>query len=100
MPREWSDKDERQYDKIKKSAKQGGHSTERAKEIAARTVNKQRRGEGRTKEKTSQATGNPKGRLEDRTREELYNRAKELNISGRSNMGKSDLVSAIRRASH
>jgi len=50
MPKSWSDKDERQYDKIKTSAKKRGKSTKRAKEIAARTVNKQRSKEGRTKE--------------------------------------------------
>ena len=50
MPKEWSKKDERQYDKIKKSSKKRGHSKDRAKEIAAATVNKQRKKEGRTKQ--------------------------------------------------
>ena len=49
MPESWSNKDERQYEHIKKSEKDQGRSTERAKEIAARTVNKQRSKEGRTK---------------------------------------------------
>lgn len=49
MPKEWSDKDERQYEHVKKSEKESGKSEERAEEIAARTVNKQRREEGRTK---------------------------------------------------
>lgn len=44
----WSNKDERQYEHIKESATKRGQSTERAKEIAARTVNKKRREEGRT----------------------------------------------------
>jgi hypothetical protein len=48
MPEAWSKKDERQYEHIKKSAKKKGRSTKRAKEIAARTVNKQRRTEKRT----------------------------------------------------
>ena len=48
MPREWSDKDERQYDHIKESEEQRGHTEERAEEIAAATVNKQRSKEGRT----------------------------------------------------
>jgi hypothetical protein len=49
MPKSWSSKDERQYEHIKDSAKERGRSTKRAKEIAAATVNKQRRKEGRTK---------------------------------------------------
>jgi hypothetical protein len=53
MPRRaWSDKDERQYRHIEKSASKRGRSKGRAKEIAARTVNKQRRQEGRTKRQT------------------------------------------------
>ena len=48
MPKAWSDKDERQYEKVKQSEQERGRSSERAKEIAARTVNKQRRKEGRT----------------------------------------------------
>lgn len=38
-------------------------------------------------------------RLEDRSRPQLYERAKRLNIPGRSSMGKWDLIRAIRRAS-
>jgi 3-hydroxy-3-methylglutaryl CoA synthase len=50
MPQAWSNKDERQYEHIKASEKKEGRSTKRAKEIAARTVNKGRSKEGRTKE--------------------------------------------------
>ncbi len=50
MPKAWSDKDERQYQHIKQSEKEKGRSDERAEEIAAATVNKQRKKEGRTKE--------------------------------------------------
>lgn len=50
MPKSWSKKDERQYDHVKDSEKEQGRSNDRAKEIAARTVNKQRKKEGRTKE--------------------------------------------------
>ena len=50
MPSAWSNKDERQYEHIKASEKKEGRSTERAEEIAARTVNKHRKEEGRTKE--------------------------------------------------
>lgn len=100
MPRAWSDKDERQYEHIKSSQQERGTSQKRAKEIAARTVNKQRRQEGRTKsgKKTTSGTGNPNRSLEDRTRQELYNKAKDLDIDGRSKMNKSELVKAIRKA--
>ena len=60
MPQsKWSNKDERKYEHIKKSSKKRGKSTKRAKEIAARTVNKQRRLEGRTPNRRTQGTGNP-----------------------------------------
>lgn len=49
MPDAWSKKDERQYQEVLKSEKDQGRSEERAKEIAARTVNKTRSKEGRTK---------------------------------------------------
>jgi len=49
MPKAWSAKDERQYEHVKESEKKEGKSTERAKEIAGRTVNKGRKKEGRTK---------------------------------------------------
>jgi plasmid stabilization system protein ParE len=102
MPQQaWSDKDERQYEHIKESAKKRGKSTERAKEIAARTVNKERREEGRTKSgrKSTSGTGNPNRSLEDRSKQELYNRAKQLGIEGRSKMSKQELVRAVRQAS-
>jgi hypothetical protein len=101
MPQAWSNKDERQYEHIKESAQKRGKSTSRAKEIAARTVNKERREEGRTKSgrKTTSGTGNPTHRLEDRSKQELYNRAKQLGVNGRSTMNKSELVRAIRKAS-
>ncbi len=49
MPKAWSDKDERQYEHIKSSAKKSGRSAKTAKRIAAATVNKERASEGRTK---------------------------------------------------
>jgi hypothetical protein len=97
MPEAWSEKDERQYQHIKQSQLERGESDDDAEEIAARTVNKQRRQEGRTPNETSQGTGNPNARLEDRTKEELYNRAKQLGVSGRSEMAKDELVAAIRK---
>jgi plasmid stabilization system protein ParE len=97
MPDAWSAKDERKYEHIRESAEEQGKSAKRAKEIAARTVNKDRREEGRTPNRTTQGTGNPNRSLEDRTRKELYNRARELDIEGRSGMSKSELIEAIRR---
>lgn len=97
MPRSWSNKDERKYEHIKKSEEERGLPEKRAKGIAARTVNKERRKSGRTPNKTTQGTGNPTHRLEERTKDELYNIAKKSNIDGRSKMSKSDLVKALRK---
>lgn len=94
----WSKKDRRQYEHIKESGEERGMPEDRAQEMAARTVNKQRREEDRTPNKSTQGTGNPTHALEDRTKKELYNRAKELDIEGRSKMDKQELVRAIRRA--
>ena len=96
MPQGWSNKDERQYEHIKEGQKKRGASKGRAKEIAGRTVNKTRRQEDRTPNKRTEGTGNPRTRLEDRTADELRNRAKELDISGRSKMNKDELVKAVR----
>ncbi|HEX2091225.1 MAG TPA: Rho termination factor N-terminal domain-containing protein [Longimicrobiaceae bacterium] len=93
----WSKKDERMYEHIKDSAEDQGMPEDRAEEMAARTVNKHRREEGRTPQKTTQGTGNPKLPLEERTRTELYNQAQELAIEGRSRMSKQELIRAIRR---
>jgi hypothetical protein len=97
MPRAWTAKDERQYKHIKQSEKDRGTSESRAEEIAARTVNKRRRNEGRTPNKTTQGTGNPNRRLEDRTVHELRNIASELKIEGRSKLNKQGLVKEIRK---
>jgi len=97
MPDAWSDKDERMYEHVKDSERERGRTKDRPKEIAARTVNKQRREEGRTPNRTTQGTGNPNSGLEARSKRELYNRAKELDIEGRSGMSKDELVRAIRR---
>lgn len=96
MPKAWTKKDERQYEQIKDSERNSGTGEDRAEEIAARTVNKNRREEGRTPNSRTQGTGNPNRALEERTRDELYNRAKEMHIEGRSGMRKGDLVAAIR----
>ena len=49
MPSSWSNKRERQYEHIKRSAKSRGRSSGTAKRIAAATVNKTRRRKGETK---------------------------------------------------
>ena len=96
----------RQYEHIKESAKDQGASTDRAEEIAARTVNKERArsGEARESSRTStrdmsssrrgglrSGTNRPKGR----TKEQLYNEAKNLGVEGRSKMTKAQLQRAI-----
>ena len=92
----WSKKDERKYEHIKEGSRERGVNDERAKEIAARTVNKQRREEGRTPNRTTQGSGNPNRDYEERTVEELRNLASDRNIKGRSRMNKDELVRALR----
>lgn len=97
MPRGWSSKDERMYDHIKDSNLERGLGEDRAEEIAARTVNKQRREEGRTPNRTTQGTGNPRRGYASRSRDELYNIAKEKDVEGRSKMTKDELIRAVRK---
>lgn len=94
----WTDKDERQYEHIKESQLDRGGSSRKAAEIAARTVNKQRRLEGRTANRRTMGTGNPRAPLEERTKDELYNLAEDHNIRGRSRMNKNQLITALRRS--
>jgi len=84
------------YKDIKESELDRGMDTSRAEEIAARTVNKHRRKEGRTPNNRTEGTGNPNRPYEDRTRDELYNIARERDIAGRSKMGKTELIAALR----
>jgi hypothetical protein len=96
MPRNrWNAKDERQYEHIRDEQREDGVAEDRAEEIAARTVNKHRRLEGRTENTRTQGTGNPNAPLGEHTRDELYNQAKQLGIEGRGAMRKADLVRAI-----
>jgi plasmid stabilization system protein ParE len=97
MPSSWSDKDERKYDHIKDSNLDRGMSESKAREVAARTVNKDRREDGRTSNTRTQGTGNPNRGYDERTRDELYNIAKERSIEGRSRMSKDELIRALRR---
>ena len=96
----------RQYEHIKESQRERGTSERRSKEIAARTVQKERArsGESRTRSRTStqdissgrrggQRSGasGPRGR----TRDQLYNEAKKLGVEGRSKMNKRQLQRAV-----
>ncbi|MHB1597158.1 MAG: hypothetical protein ACYCO9_08855 [Streptosporangiaceae bacterium] len=107
MPRGSNAKRERQYEHIKSSALDRGESQGRAKEIAARTVNKERArsGESRTASKTStqdmsssrrggqRSRSGPGGR----TKDQLYAEARKRNIDGRSKMSKDELERALAR---
>jgi len=107
MPQSWSGKRERQYEHIKEGAKKKGTGDKRAKEIAARTVNKNRAqsGESRTKSRSSTKDMSPQKRGGQRsgkgpggpTKEQLYNEAKKKNIKGRSSMTKKELQKALGR---
>jgi plasmid stabilization system protein ParE len=97
MPKAWSNKDERKYEHIKEGYEDRGMGEDKAEEIAARTVNKGRREEGRTPNKTTQGTGNPNKALEERSRDELYNLAKEQKVEGRSKMSKAELARAVKK---
>jgi hypothetical protein len=96
----------RQYEKVKESELDQGRSESRAEEIAARTVNKARArsGESRQRSRTStsdissgrrggQRSGSagPRGR----TRDQLYNEARQMGIDGRSKMNKAQLQRAV-----
>jgi hypothetical protein len=98
----------RQYEHIKDSERKQGRSQKRAKEIAARTVNKERarKGQASTSSRLSRTdmsssrrgglrsgTNRPKGR----TKEQLYNEARRLGIEGRSQMNKAQLQRAVDR---
>jgi len=105
MPQAWSTKRERQYEHIKSGAQEHGASSERASEIAARTVNKNRAqsGESRQASRTSVNDVSPQHRGGKRshqgsggpTKEQLYNEAKKRNIKGRSTMNKKELQRAL-----
>ena len=98
-------KRERQYKHIKKSEKEAGRSNDRAEEIAARAVNKEKARSGESKSSSRSST---RGRSASsrggkrsghgpggRTREQLYNDAKKFNIEGRSKMSKAQLQRAV-----
>jgi hypothetical protein len=106
MPQaDWSKKRERQYEHVRDSLKKRGRSTKVAKEIAARTVNKERARKGEAKEASPTSTrdisSGRRGGLRShtgpggRTRDQLYQEAKKRGIRGRSGMANSQLQSAL-----
>lgn len=99
----------RQYEHVKKSEKEAGRSEKRAEEIAARAVNKEKARSGQSRSSSRSST---RGRSASarggkrsgegpggRTREQLYNDAKKLDIEGRSKMTKKQLQRAVAGAS-
>lgn len=105
MPRGSSPKRERQYEHIKESAEDRGESESRAKEIAARTVNKERArsGESKTASRTSTQDMSSSRRGGQRshkgaqgpTYDQLYEEARKRGVRGRSDMNKSQLKRAL-----
>lgn len=96
----------RQYEHVKESQLEQGRSESRAEEIAARTVNKERARAGESRQRSRSSTedissgrrgglrsGKPGPR--GRTRDQLYNEARQLGIAGRSKMSKAQLQRAI-----
>ena len=108
MPQQaWSDKRERQYEHIKDGLRERGETEDTAEEIAARTVNKERARAGEAREasrtSTEDISSGRRGGLRShkgsggRTRDQLYNEARERNIKGRSKMTKAELERAVGR---
>jgi hypothetical protein len=108
MPqRAWSDKRERQYEHIKEGLLERGETEDTAEEIAARTVNKERARAGEAREASRSSiediSSGRRGGLRShtgargRTRDQLYNEAREKNIKGRSKMTKAELERAVGR---
>jgi hypothetical protein len=105
----WSAKRERQYKHIKAGLKKSGRSENTAEEIAARTVNKERARSGEAKERSRSSvrdiSSGRRGGLRShrgsggRTKEQLYNEARDLGIKGRSKMAKAQLLAAVNRKS-
>ncbi|MDC7340691.1 hypothetical protein [Streptomyces lydicus] len=108
MPAGSSKKRERQYEHIKEQAEERGTSEKRAKEIAARTVNKERARSGEAKSSSRTSLRDPKsasqrgGERSHRgaqgpTKDQLYEEAKKKNVEGRSTMNKDELRKAVGR---
>ena len=105
--RAWNDRRERQYDHIKGGLRERGEDEDTAEEIAARTVNKERARAGEAREasrtSTEDISSGRRGGLRShrgpggRTRDQLYNEARDKNIKGRSKMTKAQLERAVGR---
>jgi hypothetical protein len=103
----WSKKRERQYEHIKEGLEDRGTDEDKAEEIAARTVNKERARSGEAREKSRTSTddisSSRRGGLRShrgpggRTRDQLYAEARKKNIKGRSKMNKAQLERAVGR---
>ncbi|HLK45553.1 MAG TPA: hypothetical protein VKT18_06170 [Acidimicrobiales bacterium] len=110
MPRSWSDKRERQYEHIKDGLVDSGRSEDQAKEIAARTVNKERARHGESKTASPESlhdvsSGHRGGRNSHRgpqgpTKQQLYGEARRRNVAGRSTMTKEQLRRALAARGH
>jgi hypothetical protein len=107
MPQAWSKKRERQYEDIKSGLEDRGRSEKTAKQIAARTVNKERARAGEAKQASKTSTddisSSRRGGLRShqgaggRTKAQLYAEAKKKNVEGRSSMSKAELENAVGR---
>ncbi|MFJ8826664.1 plasmid stabilization protein [Streptomyces sp. NPDC102467] len=108
MPQGSNAKRERQYEHIKDSAEKRGTSKGRAKEIAARTVNKERARSGESETASKTSTRDKKSASErggershsgaqGPTKDQLYAEAKKRGVAGRSSMNKRDLAKALGR---
>jgi hypothetical protein len=108
MPQQaWNDKRERQYEHVKEGLEERGRDEDTAKQIAARTVNKERARSGEADEKSRTSTedisSSRRGGLRShrgpggRTKAQLYNEAKDKGVKGRSKMSKAELERAVGR---
>ncbi|WP_392972393.1 plasmid stabilization protein [Streptomyces sp. LN245] len=108
MPAGSNRKRERQYEHIKRSARDRGESTSRAKEIAARTVNKERARAGESETASKASLRDPKSAsqrggershsgAQGPTKDQLYEEARKRDIQGRSSMSKQQLKNALGR---
>ncbi|MGI8845403.1 MAG: plasmid stabilization protein [Thermoleophilaceae bacterium] len=98
-------KRDRQYEAVKESVKDQGKPEPLAEEIAARTVNKERARSGESRQASKSSTddissGRRGGKRSGtggggRTRDQLYNEAKQRGIDGRSKMSKAQLEKAV-----
>jgi Rho termination factor, N-terminal domain len=89
---------QKQVQAAKRNVKKA-QSAARSQRTITKLPESTRRDLGRQAAKSRARGGGAGHSLEERTRPQLYERAKQLGIEGRSKMGKWDLIRAIRRAS-